>query len=321
MYVSNNPNIFYMAAGLVAAKEKDEYTYWNTFDGYIYDLIEKINEISINDYTRDWFRRAETGQVNVNPYWPRGSAMHSATFFLQNDDFNVDEFLRFYYGTGVRDPVGDEDFRSWIMDVPRILSYMKGMYSTSSAWEAWCAIVENRKTDWESIAKNAQEVLSEFFVNNAPKMLFSPNLLIHFCETNFVHLHDSIVTIAYQPDVESMIHEALHTEVSKHRDIINTLHEAYKINDFFDYLRMLDYGYLHQFETQEENTASYLHVVEECLVRGISTVLAGGGERRLAAHANSGFGCVPYIGRCFTEKQPNAAQLGDFISNVIRNFA
>ena len=136
----------------------------------------------------------------------------------------------------------------------------------------------------------------------------------------FVRIDDRIITIAFNPDVESMLHETLHTEVAKYRNIIATLDKVYKFDGFADFLKMREYGYMQDFETQEEYIDAYLRVVEECLVRGISTALAGGGAKRLAEHANAGFGSVPYIGNCFQETQPTAALLGDFISRGLSNF-
>jgi len=75
---------------------------------------------------------------------------------------------------------------------------------------------------------------------------------------------------------------------------------------------MMEYGYM-----EDESAASYAHVIEECFVRALSVVLAGGNDERLRFHAEYGCIAVPFIASRIININPSAATLDEFISGML----
>ena len=116
--VENNRYLFYILAGLVSSGA-DAYDH---DDVDISALADRIGEVDISDDVKAWFARARTGQVEVNPYWPRVSALAAACFFVGNGNFDIDAFFTFFESAAVSDPIGTEDFRAWISGLPKVKS-------------------------------------------------------------------------------------------------------------------------------------------------------------------------------------------------------
>ena len=121
MKIENNRNLFYTLVGLVTAGANA----YDHNDYVISALAERICGLDISDDIKTWFTRARTGQVEVNPYWPRGSALTTACFYIDNEYFNIDAFFTFFESVDVPDPIGTDDFRKWIINLPVILSYLE----------------------------------------------------------------------------------------------------------------------------------------------------------------------------------------------------
>jgi len=280
--IINNPNIFYMMSGLI----NDEYTNWASFDGYVYELITEIQKIKFDDNVKKWFDNAKLLDGSINPYWPRGFAMVAAAI-------NHPQGLK-----------NHSEHEQWLFHVPDVLEYMKSMFENSSARQKWDEIISSRHDMWLEIVDKASEIMQSFSEGKAPIFNFAPNLLVHPYETNFITVGNSITIIAYEPDVESMLHEACHVLIRPYTHYFENCDDYY----FADYIKMADMGYYAE------------GIIEECFVRAISTVLAGGGVRRLATHANQGFGAVPYIGQQFEQGLLSIDKLEHLILEVIYVF-
>jgi hypothetical protein len=74
MKVENNRYLFYILIGLISSGANA----YDHNDVDISSLAERIGKLKISDDIKTWFSRAKTGQVEVNPYWPRGSAVATA---------------------------------------------------------------------------------------------------------------------------------------------------------------------------------------------------------------------------------------------------
>lgn len=319
MNIVNNLNIFCMAAGLVAA-EGENYTYWNTMSGDTYRLVREASEVPIDEEIKDWFLRAKRRKWHGNPYAPRGFAMHVATHFIEDGHFDLNSFLGFFEQTRLKDPVGEKDFEDWIVKVPDILLYMKKVFADSLALQMWDQDVEDCKKQWTLELKQAQDVLSDFYVQDAPRVIFSPNLLIDYYEMSSMWMGDSVITMAHWPLLESVLYEVLRKTISQHRDTIKAFPCRGMVSSSVE-IRDAEYWQWQSGQkTREDYTAEHLRMVEDCFARGISTVMAGGGVPRLAEHANEGFGSVPFIGSSFKESKPKVAQLDVFIEDVLRHF-
>jgi hypothetical protein len=276
-------------------------------------LAERIGKLKISNDIKNWFTRARTGQVEVNPYWPRGSAVATACFFVENGNFDIDAFFSFCESTCMSDPIGIEDFRLWISDLPKILAYIETLPDIQSLWDEYCRIVNVRMHKWNDIINEAAKTAQDFFGGKAPEMSFSPNLFAAY-STDFVRIGNKIITIASEPDIESMLHETLHTFVAAYRKKIMNFSKKYGLVNFANREKMIEFGYM-----TDDSVASITHVIEECFVRAISVVLAGKSDERLNIHAEYGCDSVPFIASHFKTIHPTIDEFGVFIDTVLLN--
>ena len=159
--------------------------------------------------------------------------------------------------------------------------------------------------------EEAARTAHDFFSDGAPKMSFSPNLFAAY-STDFVRKGNNIITIAAEPEIESMLHEILHTVLAVHREKIMEYSKKYGLADFASREKMMEFGYM-----DDDTATSITHVMEECFVRAISVVLAGKGDERLYAHAEYGCDSVPMIAHYFKTIRPTVNELGSFIDTVL----
>ena len=313
MQVELNRNLFYILAGLVSSGA-------NTYDHNdteISALAEKIVNLDISENIKSWFSRARTGQVEVNPYWPRGSAVAAACFFIQlHGVFDIDACFSFFDSTGAAaDPIGDEDFRAWISDLPKVLSYFEEYEAIKPLWDEYCHIVNSRMPKWNLQIDEATKAADSFFAGAAPEMYFSPNLFAAY-NADFVRIGNRITTISSEPDVESMLHETLHMAVAVHREKIMEFSRKNGLMNFADRDKMMEFGYM-----ADDSVDSIAHVIEECFVRAVSVVLANKNDERLNAHVMYGCDGVPFIALHFKNMKPTVKEFGEFIDVVLECMA
>jgi len=306
MSVEKNRNLFFVLAGLVSSGA-DAYDHSDT---EVSALAERIVNVDISENIRIWFSRARTGQVEVNPYWPRGCALSTACFFIEEGFFDIDKFFSFFESTAIADPIGMHDLRSWIFELPQALLYMETQSDIQSLWDEYNRIVNKRIIKWISVIDEAKNTARRFYGDNAPEMSFSPNLFAAY-STDFVRIGNKIITIAAEPDVESMLHETLHTVVAAYRDKIMTFSEQNSLKGFATRDKMMELGYM-----DDGSASSIIHAIEECFVRAISVVLASKSDERLYAHASYGFVGVPFIASHFKKICPTVNKFGAFIDTV-----
>ena len=314
MNIESEKKIYAITCGMVAAG----YDLYTTAWVDLYDFAQEAAQLTLDEDIKGWFKKARTGQAEVNPYWPRGHAVLSAVFFIDGDGFDIDGFIAFFDETGVTDPFSRESFREWIAELPRVLEYMDK--KAAGLWEKYKTLLNHLTYGSEPLMIKTRKIADDFFEGEAKELLFAPNPLYSPYATDFVHTGNKIVVIGHSCDTESMLHEALHIEVAKYRDKITAFSKKHSNGAFADLEKMIYMGYIDQKTHVDEYNESYIRVIEECFVRGISTVLAGGGARRLTAHAHDGFGSVPIIGTYFEQSRPKASELGAFIDSVLEKF-
>ena len=277
MTIENNKFLFYINAGLILSGY-DQYDHEDT------EIAALANRIRDADYPiefKPWFARARTGQVRVAPYWPRMAMLMSACFFIDGEyAFAADSFFCFIESVGKPDPIGIDDLRRWISELPNVLQQIDALPFSAELWDEYSRIVAARMPDWnEQIHKSVKA----FFGSEAPQLAFNPNLFASPYSADFVRVDGRIITIAASPDAEAVLHETLHTLIAQHRAQITDFAERYGLGAFADKTKMLEFGYM-----QNESTASIVDVIEECFVRALSVELSGGGDERLLSHAEFG---------------------------------
>lgn len=308
MKIENSKYLFLACAGLIASGNDG----YDRGDAEVSALAGQIQRAGFPEEAKDWFSQARTGQVAVNPYWPRGSALAAACPFVGKDyQFDRDGFLSFWRGAGFSDSIGPDSFESWISDIGGCLRLLEDHPSVPALWSEYAHMVVMRSGHWSSAIGKTDEAAGAFFGEEAPELIFWPNLFFP-CIADFVRMNGRIIVIASEPDAETMLHEALHTAVGRYRREIEDFAANHGVSAFADQEKMLELGYM-----TDRSAASAAHAVEETFVRALSTVLSGGGEDRLRSHASFGFEAAPEIGRQARQAKPDLRTLGEFVRRVL----
>lgn len=309
MNIENNKHLFSACVGLTASGS-DGYDHRDTD---IAKLAHQIYAAQFSDALKAWFARARTGQVKVNPYWPRGSYLGAACFFV-DDAYHFDVNLYFAFiesAGGISDPIDEDDFRSWILELPDALRAIDTHSAMSALWHEYCHIIDTRSAAWREMVDKAVQAARTFFGDAVPDMVFNPNLFTPY-SADFVRMGHRVVTISSVPDAETMLHETMHTAVAQHRDIITAFAETHGLGNFADREKMIEFGYM-----EDDSATSVAHVIEECFVRALAVVLSGGSDERLQFHAEYGCGSVPFIASRTRRVEPSISTLRELIVDVL----
>ena len=309
MYIENNRFLFLAGVGLTASGSEG----YARDDTDVLNIVRMIHAADFSDHIIKWFARARTGQIEVNPYWPRGSCLMCACFFVNNEfHFDNDLYFTFLESTGIiNDPISIEDFKKWISGIASSLQLLNGHSVITALWNEYCRIIENRSSEWSGMVEKAVSAAKGFFGNDAPEMIFSPYLFTQY-SADFIRIGNRITTISSIPDAETMLHETIHTAIAKHRAAITAFADAYGLAGFANKVKMIEFGYM-----ENESSSSIAHVIEECFVRAFATVLSGGNEERLQFHARYGCDSVPFIASRIHSDHPSYQELGNFVANIL----
>ena len=308
-----NRNLFLACMGLVISGD-DSYDH---HDADLSHLAGRIRAAGFSSDARSWFAQARTGQVAVNPYWPRGSQLAAACFFISGQyHFDLPSYAAFLRASGAPpDPLGAADFDGWIRGFPRFLRLLDAHPVTPRLWDDYCCIIQERCPLWRSMAEASDQAAQRFFGRSAPEMVFSPNLF-RPAIADFVHIGYRVITIAAWPDAETMLHETLHMAFGRYRETIAAFAQSHGLGGLADQDKMLRLGYMADGSAQAAARA-----LEDCFVRALSAVLSKAGEERLAFHVHSGFTGVPLIASYIRRIQPTVKSLDTLIKAVFSHTA
>ncbi|MCL2497912.1 MAG: hypothetical protein FWF06_04775 [Symbiobacteriaceae bacterium] len=302
-----NQQLFYVNIGLLHCGAKA----YDPKDKAMVALVHAIQELELPPHLIAWFAQARTGQVEVNPFWPRGSQGVVACFFLTGDIFPTQSYLDFIASTGVPDPIGNQEFRLWIAQLPKVLGEVAELPGVQALWEQYQAILQTRMSSWEDMLEEAHKKAATLSGDSLPKFSFAPNLFAIY-SADYITGEESVLTIAASPDAESILHEVLHPLLTPYRQQLVRYAELHGLTGFADEEKMRYYGYL-----TDNSLGAQVRVLEECLVRALAVVLAGKGEERLLAHAAYGCSAVPRLAALFTELQPTRQNFGEFLARAL----
>lgn len=313
MKIEINRNLFLACMGLVLSGD-DSYDHR---DADLSHLADRIRAAGFSSDARSWFAQARTGQVAVNPYWPRGSQLAAACFFISSQyHFDLPSYAAFLRSAGAPpDPLGPADFDGWIRGLPRFLRLLDAHPVTPRLWDDYCRIIQTRFPLWRPMAEASDRAAQRFFGRSAPEMVFSPNLF-RPAIADFVHAGGRIITIAACPDAETMLHETLHMAFDGYRETIAAFAQSHGLGGLADQEKMLRLGYMADGSAQ-----SAARALEDCFVRALSAVLSEAGEERLAFHVRSGFTGVPLIASYIRRIRPTMESLDALIKAVFSDTA
>ena len=234
-------------------------------DEIVRDIVEKLEKFSISADAKAFFSAARTDSIAVNPYYPRGSDLSVACFFV---DRTWEEYLNFL--TVCESPEReDPDFLRWIARLPDILQEIESYPLLSDLFEHYRQKVEQRflnqipsEGDWYRILKRLPTTKHSIQIRFAPNLLQMPYL------ADFVLLGKQLFVISREFSVSSAIHEVLHISLKEEVDRIRTLLERKGLEYFVRPNLLRQTGYL--WDTSEN---SKIHAVEECIIRAVSGLM------------------------------------------------
>jgi len=307
-----NPLLFAAYTGLAASG----FDMTDPNDTALQSLCADIRNLPIDAQTRAWFANAR-GENKVNPYFPKGSDISAACFFIDSGTFRWDTFEMF---SEFIDSCGgeerDEQYCQWISRLPEMLSQVITVSGYSDLFEQYKRILRERETGFCNELQKSSRAAARFSRSPAD-IRFAPNLLQSPCCCDFVKKNEITFVIAASPDGTGILHEFLHPFVTQHRSLIAHLMQN-RPEGVADPERMKYYGYM-----WDDSVESYVHAAEDCIVRGLSLALSDLSktelERAYRNSTDSGFLLVKSAAEYALAHSPDETTLGEMIDAVLSN--
>ncbi|MDD5190649.1 MAG: hypothetical protein PHE50_06385 [Dehalococcoidales bacterium] len=286
----------------------------------IQHLVKAINTIDFGNNIIQYFSKARTNRYPVNPYWPRGSCITAASFFINEDNKwqNFDDYLAFEKSANTSREFENPDFTRWIAQLPDFIKGIKNFKEYQGIWSAYQQLLTVSLPVYSSILAETERRINAFNQGspNDAQVVFAPNLLQSPFAADNVSKNDTVFVVTTRPEISILIHEYLHPIFRQHRDLLIILIGTTDFNLMADTGKMAANGYL-----WDESIEAKLRVLEESLVRGISLALATGNadESPIMAswQADQGFILVPAIIQQAKIQPPTQNNLAEFLHNSI----
>jgi len=304
-----NEYLFMSYVGLVASG----YELADKNDTEIMSLVDDIKNTSFKDNAIQYFKKAWSTNA-INPYWPYGSDISAASFFIKDFTFsNFDDYTAFTKSVGFDGR--DNWFWVWIKEFPNALRQIKESPEYSRLWKRYQDIIQTRLNDYNRQIKVIESAVNKF-TNMSYSIEFSPNLLQMPGMADFVKQGDRTVVITTYPTEIAILHEFLHPFVSAHRNIISVLLPIANLDKRINTERMITYGYM-----WDDSEDAKVHALEECFVRGISIGISNMNKQEKAQYCkwscDSGFLLTSEILKAIDTMDITEDNLDDFIRQIM----
>jgi len=304
-----NEYLFMSYVGLVASG----YELSDKNDTEIMRLVDDIRNTSFKDSAVEYFKKARSTNV-INPYWPYGSDISTACFFIKGYKFNTfDDYVAFIKNCGFGGHEGW--FWDWIKKLPDVLREIKENPGYWRLWKRYQDIIQARLDDYNRQIKNIESVVNKF--TKMPYSIeFSPNLIQSPGMADFVKQGDRTVVITTYPIEISILHEFLHPFIAARRNMIASLLPKVNLDKCFNKEKMITYGY-----KWDDSVESKIHALEECFVRGISIGISNMSRQEKAQYCkwscDSGFLFVSEVLKAIETIDITEDNLSDFIRQMM----
>jgi hypothetical protein len=311
-----NEQVFAAYVGLTASG----YDMADHNDDELPSLIAAIRSVQFGPDTVRFFRGARTNRYPVNPYWPRGSCLSSACFFI-NEHYEWDTFeayLSFEESTGASVEYKDNGFREWIVRLPGFLLEVRKTPAYPALWKQYQLIVAARSPEYSAQIDQVEKIIARFnaSVPNENHIIFVPNLLQIYSMADLVLRHGCLYVITTHPVISTMLHEYLHPAVSSCHHLFREYATEYDFAVFADEKRMRAMGYM-----WDDSVEAKIRTLEESVVRAISVVLSGDAESRVEfcnMNVASGFLLVPSVVDYSRREFPVLKDLCGFVERSLK---
>lgn len=292
-------NIILTSIGLIASG----YDLYNKNNIDILDIVETIKKEYKDLEVINYFKMSRTNTCEVNPYWPRGSAIYAASLFLTSnyEDIDLKEYLSFEKQANSSALWQDNAFINWIKSLPYYIRKIKENPATDKIIEDITNCIEKYEKEFKFELAKASEVMAGFSDNSKFQVVYIPNLLQADQCTDYIKKENILYVVATKPRFSSMIHEYLHLVLEPYRNLMEELYKGYMGTALFDKDKLSALGYL-----WDETLDSELRCLDEGFARSltvlISTMSSEEKESELEALKEEGFGVADkFIGLIKTE--------------------
>lgn len=273
-----NRHLFAAYLGMI----KSGYDLMDMNDPIVIFVCNQLASFEFDSEILDYFQYAKTNRIRVNPYYPRGSDLSAACFFLQHP---FEEYIAFLRGCESLD-TDDPQFLAWIQKLPDILQQIENHVAFPPLWYDYEDMVTNRFSTTDKQIAHLNQYLSASSFASDTRIVFAPHLLQSKFLADFALVRQTLYVITGNFSISSAIHEYLHTALKPHRPQLAEILRRIPLSSFVDMDAMRALGYLHG------DSAEHLgHTLEECLVRSITGILdeASNTERYRSMNHESGF--------------------------------
>lgn len=264
--VKQRKTIACAAIGLIAAG----YSLYHKEDSELERLSEKIRDLFSSQELLEYFAGAKTDQSSINPYWPRGSALVIASWFMDDVSFDFDEiaYLTSQKRTSSLSETELNSMMGWIKRAPYYFKEIAGLAKEKGLFEELDQLFVKKKPYFTKEIDEFRKLIETSRVEGKiENIIFSPNLFQADELTDLVYDGDDLIIISTAPRVEDLLHEFLHDIIHNtlitrsHSDVMNCFNKS-------DRAQMKAYGY-----AWDDSFASALRVVEESYVRLLTYLL------------------------------------------------
>ena len=322
--IEPNKGLFATYVGLVASG-------YDLVDKNDKDIVELYDHITSIDWSRniiDYCKYARTNKNKVNPYWPLGSILTSACFFIFTINASkyetFEDFISFQRSIGnVREEEFNDEVINWLKKLPSVIDSIMGNHTFDELWNNYQHIIGVRTEDYSRILEKADRVINNFRADSQlalPYIVFSPNLLQSSYIADFVTKGNTIIIIKTSPDVLSVVHEFLHSVIKLLRDSFKKYIRKYDFGLMVDKTKMLSYGYM-----WNESEESMINALEESFVRALSIAMTTQSYKAeqvseyIQRDVDAGFKLVPIIVQHARRHMPNSNNINDLMTGVLDN--
>lgn len=291
-----NKHLFAAYCGLI----RSGYDLMDLSDPLVAAACDGIRHLSLSRDVTSYFGAARTGQIPVNPYYPRGSDLAVACFFSEKRTY-----LRFLRTCGSPE-AEDKEFLRWIADLPKMLREVEGCPGFETLFSCYERQVRVRCQGVSAELIVLQSRLER--LGPAIQLLFAPNLLQSKYLADYALVDGKLYLISTEFSRVAAVHEYLHVAMGDKAEWLTRLIARYGAAYFVNLDAVKRIGY----ETLEG-------AVEDCVVRALSALLADQADvmEYGARNAEMGFIAVPKLITRLQEKRLANMTLDDMLLSLM----
>lgn len=259
--------VFLTAIGLISSG----YDLYNESDAELSSIVALIRREFRDPDMITYFKNSRSSSCEVNPYWPRGSALYAASLFVSEDysTLNLDSYLAFEEKSNSSSLWQDDSFVEWISEFPNYLKMIKAHPMTNHVISLIHSFIENKRNNFELLLDKCKNKILNFSDSTSRKIIYLPNPLQAEQCTDYVMIDKTLHVISTEPHFSAILHEYLHLCLEEHRQLLLKLYKKYSGEPLFDANRLSMFGY-----SWDDSIESNLRCLEEGIVRALTEMIS-----------------------------------------------